>query len=145
MVPPRMSSAPLATFPNVLVRDFQEGFEIDQVLLVRGAEARSKRDGGEFLRLTLADRTGSVAAMVWDDVERMRVLCAAGAPIHVRGRSRVHPRYGPQIDLLGVCEPAPGRFDAAALLDGPPQPAGRMEADLRELVATVQQPHLRTL
>jgi 3'-5' exoribonuclease len=140
-----MSSASLATFPNVLVRDFQDGFEIDQVLLVRGAEPRSKRDGGEFLRLTLADRTGSVVAMVWDDVERTRVLCAAGAPIHVRGRYRVHPRYGPQIDLLGLCEPAPGTFDPAELLDGPPQPADRMEADLRELVATVQQPHLRTL
>src|SRR3954453_17371645 len=83
MVPPRMSSAPLATFPYVLVRDFQDGLEVDQVLLVRGAEAGSKRDGGEFLPLTLAHRTGSVVAMVWDDIERMRVLCAAGQAIHV--------------------------------------------------------------
>src|SRR5262245_46582648 len=113
MVPSRMSSASLATFPAVLVRDFQDGFEVDQVLLVRAAEARSKRDGGEYLRLTLADRTGSVVAMVWDDVERFRVLCAAGEPIHVRGRFRVHPRFGPQIDLLGVREPEPGTFNAS--------------------------------
>src|SRR6188472_1917969 len=145
MVPPRMSSASLATFPAVQVRDFQDGLDVDQVLLVRGAEARPKRDGGEFLRLTLADRTGSVVAMVWDDVERFRVLCAAGAPIHVRGRFRVHPRYGPQIDLLGLHEPQPGTFNAADLFDGPPQPAERMEADLRELVGTIQEPHLRTL
>src|SRR5262249_57501437 len=117
----------------------------DQVLLVRAAEARSKRDGGEYLRLTLADRTGSVVAMVWDDVERFRVLCAAGEPIHVRGRFRVHPRFGPQLDLLGVCEPEPGTFSASELFDGPPQPAERMESDLRELVSTVQQPHLRAL
>ena len=70
----------------MLVRDFQDGLEVDQVLLVRGAEARAKRDGGEFLRLTLADRTGSVVAMIWEDVERVRALCPAGAPIHVRGR-----------------------------------------------------------
>jgi 3'-5' exoribonuclease len=140
-----MSSASLATFPAVQVRDFQDGLDVDQVLLVRGAEARPKRDGGEFLRLTLADRTGSVVAMVWDDVERFRVLCAAGAPIHVRGRFRVHPRYGPQIDLLGLHEPQPGTFNAADLFDGPPQPAERMEADLRELVGTIQGPHLRTL
>ncbi len=140
-----MSSASLATFPNVLVRDFQDGFEVDQVLLVRAAEARAKRDGGEFLRLTLADRTGSVVAMVWDDVERMRVLCPAGAPIHVRGRYRVHPRYGPQIDLLGLREPEAGMFSLADLLDGPPRAAAQMEADLRELVATIQEPHLRTL
>jgi 3'-5' exoribonuclease len=140
-----MSSASLATFPDVMVRDFQDGLEVDQVLLVRGAEGRSKRDGGEYLRLTLADRTGSVVAMVWDDVERMRVLCAAGAPLHVRGRYRLHPRYGPQIDLIGVREPEAGTFDPSALFDGPPQPAERMESDLRELISTIQEPHLRTL
>src|SRR4051812_20428271 len=136
MVPPRMSSASLATFPGVLVRDFQDGAEIDQVLLVRGAEARAKRDGGEFLRLTLADRTGSVVAMVWDDIERTRVLCPAGSPIHVCGRFRVHPRYGPQIDLLGLREPEAGTFSRADLLDGPPRAAEQMEDDLRALVST---------
>jgi 3'-5' exoribonuclease len=140
-----MSSASLATFPNVLVRDFHDGFEVDQVLLVRGAEARSKRDGGEFLRMTLADRTGSVVAMVWDDVERIRALCPAGSPIHVRGRFRVHPRYGAQIDLLGLREPEPGTFDPAELFDGPPRAADQMEADLRELVSTIQEPHLRAV
>ena len=39
MVPPRMSSASLATFPAVQVRDFQDGLDVDQVLLVRCAEA----------------------------------------------------------------------------------------------------------
>jgi 3'-5' exoribonuclease len=140
-----MSSASLAKFPAVLVHDFSDGLDVDQVLLVRAAEARAKRDGGEYLRLTLADRTGSVVAMVWDDVERVRVLCPAGRPIHVRGRFRVHPRFGPQIDLVGLGEPEPGSFDAAALFDGPPVAVERMEADLRALVATVQEPHLRTL
>jgi 3'-5' exoribonuclease len=140
-----MSSASLAKFPAVMVRDFSDGHDVDQVLLVRGAEARSKRDGGEYLRLTLADRTGSVVAMVWDDIERMRVLCPAGQPVHVRGRFRMHPRFGPQIDLVGVREPEPGSFDAAELFDGPPVAADRMEADLRALVGTIQERHLRTL
>src|SRR3954452_23511888 len=115
MVPPRMSSASLATFPAVQVRDFQDGLDVDQVLLVRGAEARAKRDGGEYLRLTLADRTGSGVALGGDDVERLRVLCPGGAAVQVRGRSRVHPRYGPQIDLLGLHEPEAGTFSAADL------------------------------
>jgi 3'-5' exoribonuclease len=140
-----MSSASLAKFQDVMVRDFSDGLDVDQVLLVRGAEARSKRDGGEYLRLTLSDRTGSVVAMVWDDVERVRVLCPAGQPVHVRGRFRVHPRFGPQLDLVAVREPEPGSFDASVLFDGPPVAAERMEADLRALVGTIQEPHLRTL
>ena len=41
------------------MRDLIDGQELDMVLLVRAAELRAKRDGDRFLRLTLADRTGS--------------------------------------------------------------------------------------
>jgi 3'-5' exoribonuclease len=129
----------------MLVREFEDGFDIDQVLLVRSADARSKRDGGEYLRLTLGDRTGAVVAMVWDDVERLRALCPAGAPVRVAGRYRVHPRYGPQLELRSVRDAEPGTFSLAELCDGPPRAAELMESDLRQLVATIQEPHLRAL
>jgi 3'-5' exoribonuclease len=129
----------------MLVREFEDGFDIDQVLLVRSAEARSKRDGGEYLRLTLGDRTGAVVAMVWDDVERLRPVCPAGAPVRVAGRYRVHPRYGPQLELRSLCDADPGTFSLAELCDGPPRAAELMESDLRQLVATIQEPHLREL
>jgi 3'-5' exoribonuclease len=129
----------------MLVREFEDGFDIDQVLLVRSAEARSKRDGAEYLRLTLGDRTGAVVAMVWDDMERLRPLCPAGAPVRVAGRYRVHPRYGPQLELRSLRDAEPGTFSLDELCDGPPRAAELMESDLRELVATIQEPHLRSL
>ncbi|MCW3041484.1 MAG: hypothetical protein JWM31_3389, partial [Solirubrobacterales bacterium] len=46
------------------VRDFSDGLDLDQVLLVRSVELLPKRDGGEYLKVVLADRTGSVPAMV---------------------------------------------------------------------------------
>ena len=139
------SSAFASTLPTVLVRDLQDGSDIDQVMLVREVEARQKRDGGEFIKLSLSDRTGSVPAMVWDAIEQMRELCTAGAPVRVIGRFAAHPRYGPQITVRALRRPAPGTFDLAELLDGPPRSAEQMEADLRELVATVRNSHLRTL
>ena len=62
----------------MLVRDFEAGQDLDVVLVVREAERRLKRDGGEFLRIVLGDRTGGVPAMVWDDVPRMAELCVPG-------------------------------------------------------------------
>src|SRR5436190_21003079 len=59
------SSAFASTLPTVHVRDLQDGCDIDQVMLVREVEARQKRDGGEFIKLVLSDRTGRVTAMVW--------------------------------------------------------------------------------
>jgi 3'-5' exoribonuclease len=129
----------------MLVRELCDGQEIDQVLLVREREVRTKRDGAQFLRLTLGDRTGAVSAMIWEGVAELLELCCAGACVHVTGRYVVHPRYGAQLNVGALRAAQPHEYDAAELLDGPPRSATGMEADLRELVGTVQNPHLRAL
>ncbi len=129
----------------MLIRDAADGTDLDQVLLVREVDRRSKRDGGEFLRLTLGDRSGQVVAMVWDDVADVAGLAAAGRPLRVIGRYVVHPRYGPQVNLRALQPAEPGTYDLDDLLDGPPRAAEQMEADLRQLIATVRQPHLQAL
>ncbi len=129
----------------MLVRDFTDGQDLDLVLLVREVEVRRKRDGEEFLKVTLADRSGAVGAMVWEGVAQVRELCVHGRPVRVVGRFTVHPRYGAQLDLRGLHPAQDGTYDPAALLDGPPRPAAEMEADLRALVDSIDAPHLRAL
>jgi 3'-5' exoribonuclease len=129
----------------MLVNEFSDGMEIDQVLLVREAERRQRRDGGEYLRLQLGDRTGAIASMVWEELEGIEQLALAGEPVHVRGRYTVHPRFGPQINLRGLERAVPGSFAPEDLLDGPARGVKQMEAEVRELLATIQEPHLRIL
>jgi 3'-5' exoribonuclease len=129
----------------MLVNEFSDGVEIDQVLLVREAERRQRRDGGEYLRLQLGDRTGAVVSMVWEELQGIEELARAGAAVHVRGRYTVHPRFGPQINLRGLSEAVPGSFSPEDLLDGPARGAKQMEEEVRELLATIQEPHLRIL
>jgi 3'-5' exoribonuclease len=129
----------------MLVREFIDGQEIDQVLVVREREVRSKRDGGEYLRLVLGDRTGSVQAMVWESAGELARTCVAGECVRVTGRYGLHPRYGAQLTVRALRAADPQEFELSDLLDGPPRGADGMEADLRELVATVQNPHLRAL
>jgi 3'-5' exoribonuclease len=129
----------------MFVRDLQDGAEIDGVLVVREAELRAKRDGGQYLRLVLGDRTGSVPANVWDDVAPVAGVATVGALVRVRGRLQVSARFGAELKLAGVGAAEPGTFDESALLDGPPRSAAQMEADLRELLATVQDRDLRRL
>ena len=107
------------------VRDLNAGQEIDQVLMVRASEPR---------RLMLGDRTGTLEAPARDDV-------AAGMCVRVTGR--VEPRGRVTISALRVAEPDEYALDD--LLDGPRMPVERMEADLRELLATIQCSHLRAL
>jgi 3'-5' exoribonuclease len=129
----------------MLVSEFSDGIEIDQVLLVREVERRQRRDGGAYLRLRLGDRTGAVVSMVWEELGGIEELARAGTPVHVRGRYTVHPRFGPQINLRGLEQAIPGSFSPEDLLDGPARGVKLMEAEVRELLGTIQEPHLRIL
>src|ERR1700704_1355829 len=110
----------------MLLNELTDGAEIDQVLLVREAERRQRRDGGDYLRLQLGDRTGTVVCMVWEELGELAEVAAAGAPVHVRGRYTVHPRFGPQINLRELVPPAPGSFTPEDLRDGPARPVEQM-------------------
>jgi len=129
----------------MLLNELSDGAEVDGVLLVRECERRRRRDGGDYLRLQLGDRTGAVACMVWEQLDELAELAQAGAAVHVSGRYTVHPRFGPQINLRELSAAEPGTFDLADLQDGPARSAERMEDEIRELLATVRQPHLRAL
>jgi 3'-5' exoribonuclease len=120
----------------MVVRELTDGQELDLVLLVR--ELR----GGKQLRLVLGDRSGTVTAAVPDGDG---VAFEHGAAVRVQGRYTVHPDHGPEIALEAVRAARADEIDYDALLDGPPRDAAQMEADLRDLIATIQNPHLRDL
>jgi 3'-5' exoribonuclease len=112
----------------MLVRDFVDGLEIDQVLLVRD-RARGA--------LKLGDRTGCMPARV---PAELAGCCIPGTPVHVGARV-----CGGALDVRAVRVAGEDEYDLGELLDGPPRSATGMESDLRELLATVQNPHLRAL
>ena len=114
----------------MLVREFVDGMDIEQVLLVRdGARGAD--------RVKLGDRSGCIRASLPAGAAGDR---AAGTPVHVTGR--VHAGELVVSELRVAAE---DEYDLTELLDGPPRSAKGMEADLRELLATVQNPHLRAL
>ncbi len=118
----------------MFVRELQEGAAVQCVLLVRAAELRARRDGGQVLRLVLADRTGSLPATVRDDIAAVAEIATVGVPVHVSGRLA----RGAELELRAIAVAEPGTYDPADLVDGPPRSAAQMEADLRELLATVR-------
>jgi len=129
---------------TMFVRELVDGQDIEQVLLVRERELRSNGDG-EYLRLMLGDRTGAVVALVREHVPELAPVCEAGAAVAVAGRYAVHPRYGPELTVRSLRAAEAHEYDLADLLDGPPRPVRHMEQALRDLIAQVQNPHLRTL
>jgi 3'-5' exoribonuclease len=134
----KATSGPFSTLHDVFVRELIDGQGVDCVWLLKSREQRTRRDGSGFVRLTFADRTGQLTGIA----DSAPAECPAGTTVRVVGRFEVHERYGPQV-LVSALEP--GQRDLAELLDGPLLSAEQMEADLRDLVGTIQCPHLRAL
>jgi 3'-5' exoribonuclease len=114
------------------VREFAEGTEIRQALLVRVVERH-----GDCTSLVLGDRSGSVPAVTSQPVEG---TCRPGAIVFVTGTIS-----GGELALHDVREASRGEYVHEDLHDGPAHTLDQMERDLRELVGTIQNSHLRLL
>jgi 3'-5' exoribonuclease len=117
----------------MFVRELADGQDIDQVLLVRSRELH----GSESLRLSLGDRTGSVEALVRAE---HAAACETGACVFVSGR-----HADGRVTVRSLRPAEPHEYDMADLLDGPARSVRQLEEALRDLIAQVQSPHLRTL
>ena len=127
------------------LRDLADGEEISAVFVVRERELRQKRNGEDFLRVVLGDRSGTVPGIAWDAVAECFEACAPGAIVVVTGRFSVHPQFGKQIKLSSVRPAQPHEYEREELAEGPPKPIETLEGELRDLLETIQQPSLREL
>jgi 3'-5' exoribonuclease len=127
------------------IRHLELGAQVATALLLADVQVRARRDGSEMLRLKLADRTGAVDAVVLDDIPAARGACEAGSVVFVRGTLSASERFGTRIVVESIRPAAEHEYEHHELIDGPARPAALLEADLRELEATIQEPHLRAL
>jgi hypothetical protein len=54
------------------VRELREGSRVTGVLMLRAVEVRRRREGDEYLKLTLGNRSGILPAVVLKDVDSVR-------------------------------------------------------------------------
>jgi 3'-5' exoribonuclease len=127
------------------VRQLQVGSRVDAPLLVRDVQVQRRREGGELLKLKLADRTGSLPAIVLEGVEQARDACRTGQVAFVTGELCADERFGTRLVVESIRAADEHEYVRHELVDGPARPAELMEGDLRELLATIQSPHLRRL
>jgi 3'-5' exoribonuclease len=127
------------------VSELCAGSEVAAALLVRDVRTRRRSAGGEMISLSLADRSGRIPAVVLERVEEAKPAARVGAVVMVSGTVQTEERFGDQLVIASIRLAEPAEYDLDDLLDGPGRPVALLEQDLRELIATVQRPHLRAL
>jgi 3'-5' exoribonuclease len=143
--------APLGAAPappvaaRTFVNQLAEGDGVAAAFAVRERERRTRKNGEDFVRLVVADRTGTVEAVAWEGIEECWECAPPGAVVFVEGRFSIHQQYGAKITVRSIRPAGEGEYEQDELAEGPPVPAAGLEARLRELIATVQDPQLGEL
>ncbi len=107
------------------VADLSEGVVIDATFAVQRKQTRRTRSGDPFLSVELADRTGRVPGVVWNDVNVLGARFAEGDTVRVlgrvesySGRLQIAVRDMQKIDGGDPLELVPGSRRDAETLDG---------------------------
>jgi 3'-5' exoribonuclease len=130
---------------RIFLRDLQDGQAVDAVFLVKDRRLSQKRNGEDFLRLTVCDNTGSRPAVCWDNARDVHDVAEPGSAVRIRAQYAVSDRFGPQLTVKSLTSAGPDEYELTDLLDGPPMNIEQMEIDLRHLIETVRNPYLSTL
>ena len=145
MAQPAFEHPTLNDCTKAFVRDLCDGQAVDSVFVVRERARRIKKNGDPFLKLRLADVTGSCDAVLWEGIDEVLEACCVGSVVRVSGHFSVDARYGATLTLRSVRAAAEGEYEPADLHDAPTVAPEQMAADVRSLIATVQSPPLRAL
>jgi 3'-5' exoribonuclease len=112
--------------------------------LVREKELKPKRNGGVYLHLVLADRTGEVDAKIWDTPEATSSLFDRDDIVKVRGTIELY-NDRPQLIVQRVRRCEDGEFQEADFCPTSVHDPEEMFAELRGFVESVADANLRVL
>lgn len=122
--------------------DLSAGMAVDDLFVVASKSLREFARG-QFLSMTLADRTGNVNAVLWDDAESMNRSLKPGDVIRVTGPASLYNNaLQIKIERIGFVDP--GTVELADFRESLAKPQ-EVEARLRTLLDTVRNKWLRTL
>ena len=95
-----------AKFDNAVVTSY---------FVLSSLQVREKKQGGQFLALTLTDKTGSFEARMWDDIAEAVASCTEGCYVKAQGQvSKYQGKF--QITLQKLRSAAESEIDPADYL-----------------------------
>ena len=138
----RMEAAVAEIRPQIAALRPGQRFEGRYACLSR--ERLTSRTGSSYLSLRLRDRSGTIAARVFRDADRIGLRFAAGDAVAVRGRiERFRGETVAELDDVTRLEP--GSFDPAEFLPAAYRSRDDLEGFLEHLVREVHDAPLRSV
>jgi 3'-5' exoribonuclease len=129
---------------KVFVTDLIEGEAVTSFFLAKQIQVRQRRSGEPYLSLVLGDRTGEVAAVMWEGVEEASKELTEGDIVKVQGLLGSYQRER-QLTITRLRKAAPEEIALEDYLPRSAQDPAVLLARLREAVDGIREPHLTRL
>ncbi len=126
------------------VREIEPGKVATGTFLVQSKDVRQKKTGEPYLSLVLGDRTGELDAKMWDNVAEVMNTFERDDYVRVKGLLQIYNNR-PQFTLHTLKRIDDTAVDAADFFPASDRDPAEMLAELRAIVGSMKNPHLRAL
>lgn len=126
------------------IEDLQPGERLVDFFVASDKELARTQTGKPFLRFTLSDRTGRLPAVAWEDAEELWKSFEDGSVVKVETELRTY-RGQEQLTVYRLRPARPEEIEEEAYLPTSRHSLESLEAELRDVVASVRDPWLQAL
>ena len=117
---------------------------VDQVFVANDKQLRTNRNGNLYLQVELSDRTGSIAARIWNASETLYKSFDNGDYVHVEGTAKLF-QGAMQIIATKLRKVDPAEVDEADFVPLPAVAVDKLSLRLGEILRGMGDANLKTL
>ena len=125
------------------IADLSEGDEFVGFYALKRCDLK-EFDGGFRLDIELADSTGALPGVIWDDAREQRELLSRGDVVKVKGRLGSY-RDRPQIRIDKIRPAKEGEYEPGSFIPSTPKDIDTLIESARSLIESIEDSHLSQL
>jgi 3'-5' exoribonuclease len=130
--------------PRRYIRQFADGDTFDEVFLITDKQVKTNRQGQPFLQVELRDRSGALAARLWNASESLTRQIGHGDFVKAKGKVQLF--QGALQIILSDIQPLRGeKLDMSDFLPHTEQDLARLQERLKTMLFRTEDQHLRAL
>ncbi len=129
---------------KTMISELKEGMIVDSTFLIKGKTFGTGKTGKDYLTLIIGDKSGDMDARVWDNAKDIDAMIVTNNIVQVRGRiNNYKGKLQVSIDEIRWIDRT--SVDLADYMLMSSRPVDDMLYELKMLISTIDNPHLKSL
>lgn len=130
--------------PRKFISELNGGTTIDEIFLVQNKDLRTTKNGSLYLQAQLSDRTGMIDARMWDASTPFFESLGSDTFLRIKGRTEIYQNKI-QLIIKHISKTNQEDIKLEDYLPGTEQDVNKMFSELKQIVSSIKQPHLKNL